>query len=236
MTLLEFFFMFFVKVIPSCQDDMVLIEGEHCPVVEQTCIHWLDDETLPFARCAEYKKPTICKSERVYMKYCIDKYEYPDATGLPMANVSWTDAVRICKENGKHLCAESEWLFACEGAEANPYPYGYKRDSTICNIDKTHLVENGVLLNLHQPVKDNPKCVSIFGVRNLTGNSDEWVVLDYPYWTSYGTKQNSGLMGGWEMPARNRCRPITKGHDEFYHGLQTGFRCCSETLVYKDII
>ena len=231
MSLLELFFMLFIKAIPSCPNDMMLVEGNFCPEVEQRCIKWIDKETLPYARCAEYASPSVCKSGRVYMKFCIDKYEFADASGYPMADVSWTEAVKICKENDKRLCRESEWLFSCEGEAMNPYPYGFKRDATICNIDKEHIVEKGTLLDLRQPVKANPKCVSIFGVQNMTGNEDENVVLNKPYWTNYGTKQMSGLKGGYFAPIRARCRPITLGHDEYFHELQTGFRCCSETII-----
>ena len=39
---------------PACPADMVLVEGSYCTDVRQDCNRWLDDASLPFARCAEY--------------------------------------------------------------------------------------------------------------------------------------------------------------------------------------
>jgi len=40
----------------------------------------------------------------------------------------------------------------------------------------------------------------------------------------------SALKGGWWMPARNRCRPATTAHDNFFKELQIGIRCCSNIV------
>ena len=37
----------------------------------------------------------------------------------------------------------------------------------------------------------------------------------------------NALKGGWWMPARNRCRPSTTAHDDYYNDIQVGTRCCS---------
>ena len=37
--------------VSACPKEMVLVEGEYCTEVAQICVRWLDDETLPFARC-----------------------------------------------------------------------------------------------------------------------------------------------------------------------------------------
>jgi hypothetical protein len=213
----------------ACPEEMVLVEGLHCPVVEQPCITWKEDPAqFPFARCAEFSPTPVCKAERVPMRYCIDRLESADETGIPIGDISWTDAAAICKSKGKRLCKEREWLFACEGEQMSPYPYGLVRDPSLCNFEKENLVEKGQLIDHRQPVTANPKCLSPFGVQNMVGNIDEWVVLDKTYWTNNGKKMNSGLKGGWWGPLRNRCRPVTLDHDEYFHELQTGFRCCAD--------
>ena len=60
----------------ACPRDMALVEGEYCTDVRQDCMRWLDDETLPFARCAEYRSPSRCVGSHVKERFCIDRYEY----------------------------------------------------------------------------------------------------------------------------------------------------------------
>lgn len=224
--------------VSSCPAGMVLVEGQFCPEVEQPCRKWLEDPVkFPFARCAEFA-PSQCKSsERVTMRFCIDKYEAADSDGLPAGNVSWTEASARCQKEGKRLCREQEWLFACEGEEMMPYPYGLVRDSSACNFErKDGLVTNkGDLADHRQSVQSNPGCLSPFGVQNMVGNIDEWVVLERPHYSARngGRKMLSGLKGGWWGPLRNRCRPTTVDHDELFHELQTGYRCCADTSGQK---
>jgi formylglycine-generating enzyme len=52
---------------------------------------------------------------------------------------------------------------------------------------------------------------------------DEFVFNEHSY-----TKYKSGLKGGWWGPVRNRCRPVTDGHNEWHRGYQIGFRCCRD--------
>ncbi len=160
------------------------------------------------------------------MKFCIDRDEHGDpATGLPDADQSWTMAEQTCKAEDKRLCVESEWLFACEGPEMLPYPTGYERDATVCNFDRTDLTDDkGKLKDLRRPAGELGRCTSPFGVRNLVGNVDEWVVREGVAYPPF----RSALKGGWWMAARNRCRPATTAHDEHYRDTQTGFRCCKD--------
>jgi formylglycine-generating enzyme len=215
-----------------CPGGMVLVEGLYCPNPKQECIDWIDDPVkFPYARCAKYSSKVECSGKRVPMTYCIDRNEHA-AKGeeLPTGDISWTDAKNTCEGMGKRLCGESEWVFACEGEASVPYPYGYERDSSKCNFEKQDLVEKGKLRDLREPVESNPECLSPFGVHNMVGNIDEWVVLDKPHYSKRNDnrKMVSGLKGGWWGPLRNRCRPTTVDHDEHFHELQTGFRCCAD--------
>jgi hypothetical protein len=215
----------------ACPDAMILVEGAFCPTPDQPCLNWMDDPVkYPYARCAEFAQPSTCKGERVRLRFCIDRHEAAEATGMPIADTSWTNASAACKAQGKRLCQEREWLFACEGEEMRPYPYGYVRNPALCNFEKDNLVVKGELADQRQPVTANPECLSPFGVQNMVGNIDEWVVLDKPHYSGAngGRKMVSGLKGGWWGPLRNRCRPTTVDHDEYFHELQTGYRCCAD--------
>ncbi len=218
----------------ACPPEMVLVEGEACPSVQHECVEWLEDPAkFSFARCARYREPAICAGPaRVPLRFCIDRDEYvAPGDELPRGDASWTEAKAACGRAGKRLCAEHEWVFACEGEAMRPYPYGFERDASLCNFEHTDLVTpDGKLRDHRVPPASKPGCLSPFGVRNMVGNVDEWVVLDRPHISvkNGGRRMMSGLKGGWWGPLRNRCRPVTVDHDEHFHELQTGFRCCSE--------
>jgi sulfatase modifying factor 1 len=209
---------------PSCPDAMVLIEGEYCTEVREDCIEWLEPPSNSLARCAKFA-PSVCVGERVKKRYCVDRDEYAAAgQTLPLGDVSWTQARDICEGQNKRLCMETEWEFACEGEAMLPYTTGYERDAASCNFDKAELVDkDGKLRDQREPASKLEHCVSPFGVRNMSGNVDEWVWRD----RSWG-EWRSAMKGGWWMPARDRCRPATTAHDERFHELQTGFRCCAD--------
>lgn len=216
----------------ACPPEMVEVEGEYCTEVRHNCVKWLDDSTLPYARCGEYEPKATCVGERRKMSFCIDRYEYTKpGEQVPMNHASFVVASDTCKGLGKRICTEDEWNFACEGEEMRPYPYGWKREAK-CNQDrpKEELYDPNnkqyqVLADHRMPNGANPECVSPFGVYDMVGNLDEPVLREsqryaYPY--------RNGLKGGWWMPARNRCRPATTKHDDHYHDIQVGVRCCSD--------
>jgi hypothetical protein len=211
-----------------CPADMVLVEGSYCTQVRQVCKRWLDDPSLQYARCAEYEPEAKCAGKRVPMRYCIDRYEAAASGGdeLPANQLSYVKGAKLCKSQGKRLCLESEWNFACEGEEMRPYPYGWSREPK-CNQDRADLYTGGGkdLKDNRQPRDANPECASPFGVMNMVGNVDETVARD-------GAQHNhpfrNALKGGWWMAGRNRCRPATTAHDDYYEDIQVGVRCCAD--------
>ena len=163
------------------------------------------------------------------MRFCIDRTEFTEpGQSLPANHKSFTNGEQVCAAQGKRMCRESEWNFACEGEEMRPYPYGYER-KPVCNQDRTELFDKNprmqVLSDHREPADARPECTSPFGVENMAGNMDEPVARE-------GFENNqpfrNALKGGWWMPARNRCRPATTAHDDFYKGIQIGVRCCDE--------
>lgn len=222
----------------TCGPGMLLVEGESCPDAEQICVKWIDPPPYQNLRCGEYAKPVKCKVPRVHRRFCIDREEYAetpscspgDAPGseacpvLPIVNKNWNEARTLCEARGARLCREPEWEFACEGPDMSPYPYGFKRDSTLCNFDKTDLggpMEK--LKDLRAPLSAYPDCLSPFGVHDMVGNVDEWVERE-----GMAPPNRSALRGGWWLPGRNRCRAATLAHGEEYSGKQVGFRCCAD--------
>lgn len=214
---------------PSCPEQMVLVAGEYCSNVEHSCKRWLDDDLLPYARCAEYEPPARCVGKRQKMRFCIDEREYtPEGQDLPQNYASFNEANKVCESLGKRVCSESEWNFACEGEEMRPYPYGWVRRD-VCNQDRIDLYDPNprrqVLRDHRRPSGAAPDCKSPFGVYDMVGNLDEPVLREaqrsaYPF--------RNALKGGWWMAGRNRCRPATTAHDDHYRDIQIGIRCCRD--------
>jgi formylglycine-generating enzyme len=218
----------------SCPADMLEVDGDYCPALEQRCLRWLDPDTK--LRCAEFDRTGRCQTKTVHKHFCIDKYEYPNRAGeKPVVMQTWYEAGAACKKRGKRLCRDSEWTLACEGAERTPYPYGYARNTQACNIDQPRINPNEkalgnpltrdaevARLDLRAASGAYAACVSPYGVHDMAGNVDEWVVNES------GTPYQSGSKGGYWGPVRTRCRPMTVAHYELFSFYQLGFRCCGD--------
>lgn len=217
----------------SCGEGMVLVEGDYCPNVVQKCLKWMDPpgSRYEFFRCAEYEKPAVCAGAKVHKRFCIDETERVEAgSDLPMNKKSWTDATRVCEANGARLCMTSEWQFACEGEEMRPYPYGWKRDATACNVDvMTGLGRVGRLVDHRAPASAHPRCVSPFGVHDMSGNVDEWATVD-----GAPRGKREVMKGSWWLPGRHACRAGQGGHGASYGGTESGTRCCADTLPPRE--
>jgi len=222
----------------NCAEGMLEVEGDWCPEVEQKCLRYIDPEGVFPRRCAEFAPTSRCTGKITRKHFCIDRYEWPNRAGEnPVVMKTWYEARDACANAGKRLCGDSEWTVACEGQERLPYPYGYDRNSDACNIDKPHPDVNEKALGSSDPkVRDaeakrlwqgepsgaRSSCVSAYGVFDMTGNVDEWVVNES------GQPYKSGLKGGYWGPVRDRCRPMTTVHGESFSFYQIGFRCCAD--------
>jgi len=216
---------------------MVLVEGLFCPNLPYRCTR---SGTEQGHGCAEYVRGALCEGEPDPRRYCIDEHEWPNRIGeQPRVYVDWFEAKSLCQSAGKRLCRRSEWILACEGPKRLPYPWGFVRHPSPCNVDRASIpfdvnamiddrTRDEELARLWQadPIGSHPDCVSSFGVYDLSGNVDEWTdnLADDP-----GTDRPSTLNGGYWGPVRNTCRLTTKSHGPTFTFYQVGFRCCADT-------
>jgi len=235
----------------ACPAGMVIVSGEYCPYVGHRCVDFIDEKA---DRCAKYAPPPLCEGKLEKRRFCMDRFEYPNLPGVkPAVMMNWIDAMEACVAEGKRLCLSTEWTMACEGAERLPYPYGYERDKRVCNIDRPRpspepdmeafsyprkVGREVARLDLRVPSGVLEGCLSPFGVHDMTGNVDEWVINEQHFdkVLKEGEKQPfvSGLKGGYWGPIRARCRPITPSHNEWFRFYQVGFRCCSDAQDSPD--
>jgi len=167
-------------------------------------------------RIKNYAKPLFCpndmvlidmppgKANRPFFKVCIDKYEYPNTFGkVPVVNISFEEAQKICEKQGKRLCTWEEWQWACSGLEGFAYPYGINLEKENCNTEGTRIIE---------PSGSRNKCISKFGVLDMTGNVFEWV------------KDKNNLPAAMGGPL-SKCPTISPGGSGDAKPT-IGFRCC----------
>src|SRR5690606_11627850 len=103
------------------------------------------------------------------------------------------------------------------------------------NLDAVHHPDDAVrgpeLLRLDQSVPSGSMegCKSDFGVYDLTGNFDEWVLTEW----RRGKGKWAGLKGGAWGHVRNACRPITTSHVPHWSYYFISFRCCKDAPPHE---
>jgi sulfatase modifying factor 1 len=218
------------------------LDGPHGAVVDlQTtaCSEWVEHPEPHSCNAFDPVKWAVLARDLPTrdMHFCIDRYEYPDRAGqYPVIMVDWDEAAAHCGSQGRRLCTEDEWTFACEGPEARPYANGFVRDARACVVDRPwRLVDFEVFASRigpriereidtlwqGEPAGSHTACRSPFGAFDMTGNVDEWTVTSRP------EGLRSILKGGYWGPVHARCRGSTRVHNEWFYFYQIGFRCCA---------
>ncbi|HZO14742.1 MAG TPA: SUMF1/EgtB/PvdO family nonheme iron enzyme [Polyangiaceae bacterium] len=232
-------------VATPCPEEMVFVDTMHCPDTAQhkvglQCLKKEEERSNKLTICHRFAPGQTCRTEERRQRFCIDRYEYPSVAGAhPPVMVSAYDAASLCAEKNKRLCWESEWTAACEGPQKKPFPYGHERSKAQCNIDNPFVDPN--LSRVHSPSASerDPElrrldqsvasgsmsgCRSDFGVFDLTGNLDEWVLSEWPR----GKSEWAALKGGAWGHVRNACRPVTVSHSPQWSYYFVSFRCCKD--------
>ncbi len=224
-----------------CFSDMVLVEGEHCPFVAHTCEKKRDRKPGEEPICDRYKNEVLCEGGLIPLRFCIDRYEYPNRSGvLPAVLASFDEAERLCAIEDKRLCTVREWTFACEGERVVPYANGLVRDGRACNVDagpegrvvptRGPTVEAALgAIDKRRPAGGAPECASPFGVFDLTGNVAEWAFE--PLHGRTTSPFASVIVGGGWGKSPSTCRSADDAHPSSHRAASLGFRCCTDAFT-----
>ena len=178
--------------------------------------------------------------------FCIDRWEAPNQPGeKPLVMQSAVLAEQWCAAKGKRLCTEDEWDTACEGPAQTTYPYGSTHLDGACNDDKTWMVVNEGALNTWpsltaqnevdklwqgSPSGEHGECVSGYGVFDMTGNVEEWVIRTKPHVNSYPHVLKGCYWAGCFGGSKPTCQSTNPAHADGFLFYETGFRCCGDIL------
>ncbi|MSP23879.1 MAG: hypothetical protein EXR75_01700 [Myxococcales bacterium] len=234
-----------------CGEGMLFVDGNYCPAVAHRCAEFVGDrgaerESARFRhedrRCKSFDNERFCEGRPARLRFCIDRFEYPNLERVaPAVMLSFEDAVRACAVEGKRLCSSEEWAFACEGAATLPYATGLVRDPTACNIDRPARGSTGIargdhgdiaatVARLDQRLRSGSmvRCISPFGVADMTGNVAEWVV--HRPGRKGAVPSDVALAGGdWERTGAT-CRSLDATHGRGHRAHVGGARCCATAL------
>lgn len=174
--------------------------------------------------------------------FCMDRFEAPNQAGMPpLAMRTAKDGVDWCLARGKRLCTEAEWVRACQGSTALPYPYGKSYQKGRCVDDKIWKAPNWTVLGtwpsaaaqaeaarLYQaePSGARRDCISSDGVQDLTGNVAEWVVRSFPNANNYDHVMKGCYWAGCYGGSPPSCSFVNPAHPGTFRTYEAGFRCC----------
>jgi formylglycine-generating enzyme required for sulfatase activity len=158
---------------------------------------------------------------------------------LPNGYLSGALAQVACKNAGKRLCSEAEWVKACRGEAGWDYPYAESYEPGVCNVAR----ENHPAALLHgnastghrdprlnlvgdaqgpllRPTGSLPSCASRWGddaIYDMVGNLDEWI------------DDTSGVfLGGFfSRQTQAGCAARIGAHPFEYYDYSLGVRCCA---------
>jgi sulfatase modifying factor 1 len=171
----------------------------HHDITRRACLDGLrgitlqTDEQRSTCHGMENMVPIYAGGDVATAKTCIDVFEFPNrACELPLVWGTPSEAELVCSVQGKRLCKQEEWNFACrgdpEGKADWTYAYGNDLDLTICNMNKPHEAGpyGGWICSAQtaetawktcstdtEPSGSFPKCRSRFGVFDQHGNVAE---------------------------------------------------------------
>lgn len=161
-----------------------------------------------------------------------------EANVVPNGYMSGMVAETACKNAGKRLCSEEEWVTACRGEADRKFPYGDTYEPGRCNVHSgvhpAKILHGSASLGhldprLNQFSHDgrpllhatgtNPDCISRWGgdgIADMVGNLDEWI----------NDEQGAFLGGFYSRATKEGCQSKITAHPRAYYDYSLGVRCC----------
>jgi len=168
--------------------------------------------------------------------FCLDRTEATEGYGTGRktrrvaSSVTWTEANKACAKAGGRLPTEAEWVFAAQGAEGRPYPWGSEAPSCV----RANTSECG---GVAQEAGALAAGTTAEGVLDLGGNLREWVSdlwTPVPFDAADDGEAVPGarvLRGaGWSTPAAQATATLRAGEglSEHFREASIGYRCAYE--------
>ena len=147
-------------------------------------------------------------------EFQIDKHPYPNKPGeKAKLNVTWSDAKKLCEDQGKRLCSEMEWERACKAENNKTYMWGNGFKKGQCNGQTDHMIGQ------------REQCKTGFGVMDMMGISLEWTDSTWERGTPTGDRVVRGARAEKVSWLSARCTHSRKRDPNLTYD-NLGFRCC----------
>ncbi len=191
-----------------------VLDAEHAPPAGP----WLGPAPTPVSPDEFVATPTgSVFLGRAEGPFWIDEYEYPNDSSRPaLAGVSFRQAEATCIAEGKRLCTQEEWLFACE-------------DLTTLNGDPVRDPRKTCTTGApFPPSGPRPGCRSASGIHALLGGVWEWTASSD---SSHGVLKGSSdsTLDDIRFSCRYRYR-VQELQEDKVQLEQVGFRCCLDAV------
>ncbi len=243
-----------------CPPEMVDVKGQFCIDRFEAV---LEDEQG--RRLSPYYHPTPQQTRASYERWDRQRHESATAEGralpvpvpppwqlsgpvqpravsiageIPHGYQSGRSADQVCRNAGKRLCTEPEWVLACRGERDTQFPYGEEYEAGRCNVFRyTHpavvLHGNASIHHLDprlnrvteqgrpllRPTGTTADCASHWGddaIYDMVGNLAEWVA-----------DEEGVFVGGfYSRDAKDGCERRVSAHAYTYFDYSLGVRCC----------
>jgi len=157
-------------------------------------------------------------------------WSFPDRRAHPVNCISAEQAAAFCDYAAKRLPTEEEWEYAARGAGSTLFPWGATEPSRdACWRRATDAGAAGTTC----PIAEGNEDRSSFGIRNMSGNVQEWTSSPYCPYARSGCGASSRVIrgGSWRSTDPQELRAARRlAKEPGYQSDDVGLRCARSPL------